>query len=314
MVNVLATFENTVSFFWDFESRAHADVTGDVERRVLETRGNLTKVVLRRQKLDSKHGGKHHEREFVNEMSLHTINDDTIVIVLEPKQSEKNARELKSTKGLVHGVEHAEEKVVVRFSRRREMSTKIEFVIELELGMFVSRKATKLCLERHLDEAADIQRYFAHKVQLQDMTEKAGEVLGHDMAWNGGQLGGQHSRGNRAKHVEEVIVKSKALSAVREKYPWIVTLMQRAREGALAINNPVATKLECLSKSEARIIGNNLMSALKSRKVVAAGVDQWRGQNRAINELLLQFPWMKALFEALGQSVANAAPWGLRWR
>ena len=310
-VNVLATLEEAAAFFWHFESRAHADVTGDTERSIVETRGDFFKVVQRRQKLGSKHGGIHHEREFFNEMSLHKINEDTIVILMEPMHDLAVSRIRRKQR---HEAEIAKERVAARFTRKGEKTTKIEYVTELELGIFVSKLATRFCLERHLDEATEIERFFVFQADLEHMTEKIGEALGHDMVWDGGRLGGHHSRNERTKHVEEVITKSKALSAIRVKYPWIVILMQRATEGALAANYSISTKLECLGEEEARIIGNNLMPALKSRKVVNAGIDLWMGQNRAINELLDEFPWMRALFQALGQGVVKTAPWGMMWR
>ena len=321
-VSVTATLEDTAAFVWDFESRAHADATGDTERSILETKGEFMKVVRRRQRIESKHGHIYKEREFVNMMSLHIVNANVIVVTMDPVQDNKVVVGSRSVSGserstggdLIDYYDQAKERVVIRLSRRGERATKMEFVSELELGLFVNKKATKRCLEKRLDEATEIQRYFARIVELEDVTEKIGEVLAHDMAWNGGRLGGQRSKGNRAKHVEEVIAKSKALSAIKKKYPWIVILMQRAREGALSTNHSVSTKLSCIREEEARTIGNNLMPALKRNKTVAAGIDQWRGQNRAIEELMIEFPWMKGLFLVLGQSVVNSASWGLRWR
>ena len=80
------------------------------------------------------------------------------------------------------------------------------------------------------------------------------------------------------------------------------------------MNHPMSKTLNCLDEDDARILGNNLMPALKTNKTVAAGIDQWRGQNKAVDELLMEFPWLKGLFVVLGQDVVNAAPWGLRWR
>ena len=90
--------------------------------------------------------------------------------------------------------------------------------------------------------------------------------------------------------------------------------MQRIRTAALAKNRPVSTQLKRLGESEARIIGNNLMPALKSNKTAAAGIDLWRRQNKAVDDLLTEYPWMQGFFVALGQDVIKAAPWGLKWR
>ena len=90
--------------------------------------------------------------------------------------------------------------------------------------------------------------------------------------------------------------------------------MQRVRAAAVAKNRPVLTQLNRLRESEARVIGNNLMPALKSRKTAQAGVEQWSVENRAVEELFIKYPWMKALFVAVGKGVVKAAPWGMMWR
>ena len=200
----------------------------------------------------------------------------------------------------------------MKFTRKGERNTHVEFVSEAVLGVFCSDKATKAWMKKRLFEVGGIQRYYDCMIGIDSITDKVGGNLGHMLAWDG--MGGAKSKEERAKEVEEVIKKSKALSAVKDKYPWIVILMHRAREGALAANHSISTKIEVIEEEEARIIGNNLMSALKSRKLIAAGVDHWRKQNRAIDELLTEFPWMRALFEALGQGVVKTAPWGMMWR
>ena len=195
----------------------------------------------------------------------------------------------------------AKESAIVRFTKEGERDTRVEYVTLLELGSKVSTRATKTSLHRHLDEAAEMERYFTSLIPLEAMTSRAGEAIGLDMVWDGGELGGSHSRNERIKHIVDVVKASVALSEVSKKYPWIVVFLQRACTGDFAVNHPVSTKLACFTEREARILGNNLMPALRSRKIARAGVDQWRLQNRAANELLEEFPWMYDVIEAIGE-------------
>ena len=169
---------------------------------------------------------------------------------------------------------------------------------------------------KRLQEISEMQQYFAYRIDVDFATERLGEVLGHDIVqgryYSGTKV--RNAKLERAKHVGEVIRRSKALNTVCARYPWMVILIQRVREGAVAANHPVHIKLNRIEEKEARVIGNNLMSALKGRKTAAAGVSQWIGQNDAMNELIEEYPWMNGLFEALGQDIVKAAPWGLRWR
>ena len=196
------------------------------------------------------------------------------------------------------------------------METKVEFVTEIGLSEEAeasnsSNVTLRNLLERRLDEFIMIKLLFQYKVELINMTEKDGEALAHAMIWDEKQLG---QGSNKAVQAEETVMKSSALSSVKAKYPWIAVLIERAWEGAVAVNRPVLANLDCLKEEEARIVGNNLMPALKSNKTAAAGVEQWRGQNKAIDELLTEYPWMKGLFVALGQGVIITAAWGLKWR
>jgi hypothetical protein len=56
------------------------------------------------------------------------------------------------------------------------------------------------------------------------------------------------------------------------------------------------------------------MPCLKSRKLIEAGVDMWRLQNRAVGELFEEFPWMEGMFVEIGKGVVKTAPWGLMFR
>ena len=64
-------------------------------------------------------------------------------------------------------------------------------------------------VKKHLDEATEVQRYFAYNVELQDMTDGIGQALGHDMVWEGGKLAGKYTRDNHGDHVDQIISLSK---------------------------------------------------------------------------------------------------------
>eukprot|EP00520_Triparma_pacifica_P002441 CAMPEP_0118668294 /NCGR_PEP_ID=MMETSP0785-20121206/20265_1 /TAXON_ID=91992 /ORGANISM="Bolidomonas pacifica, Strain CCMP 1866" /LENGTH=114 /DNA_ID=CAMNT_0006562849 /DNA_START=223 /DNA_END=564 /DNA_ORIENTATION=+ len=91
----------------------------------------------------------------------------------------------------------ATEETTLRLKKIGQNKTRIEFVTRLDLGENVSKGATKLALQRHLDETANVQRYFNNLVKTEDMTNEVGEALGVDMVWYGGQLGRQESRKDR---------------------------------------------------------------------------------------------------------------------
>lgn len=92
---------------------------------------------------------------------------------------------------------------------------------------------------------------------------------------------------NRIERLEEVLKASRAMKELAEELPWIEAIMAPAVRGNLNMNKAVVTKMVCVrAKKEAAQIGRNLVLALKGKKLITAGVDQWRVQNRAVKQLM----------------------------
>ena len=83
ILSVRAALEEAAAFFWDFDSQASIDISGDVERLTLEEeKGEFEKVVRRRQNIMMGSTTGQDEHEFVYKMSLHVVGDNQIVIIL----------------------------------------------------------------------------------------------------------------------------------------------------------------------------------------------------------------------------------------
>lgn len=91
--------------------------------------------------------------------------------------------------------------------------------------------------------------------------------MGHDLLWKAA------SAKKRVERLNLITEKSKALSELTKKYPWIKAMMASAVEGSVRMNRAVATKLECVSEKEARQIGRNLVPSLMTEQVSAMGGD-----------------------------------------
>jgi len=325
--------EDAAAYFWDFTSRSWMQWTGDRERLTLSHLAKWDHIVLKRQKLIQTRKIENlldlGTRTMINRQTLEVVDEDTILILSEPMtipgvekamhgdgHSTKDLKEIakkimKSTtdNGIV------KEKTAVRITRINDFKTRVEFFAKVDYRSGTSDKSTRLSLERLLDETASMHVTFARRTELHKMSEDVGEALGCDLVWDGGQSGGSHLRTfSKPHHLEEVMKSSKALIAVAAKYPWIEALIKRTLKGDLAGARSTDTKLECLEENEAKIIGKSLMPCLKSRKTPRAGVEKWEGQNLAIKELFMEFPWMKEMFVGIAEGVVKSAPWGLFWR
>ena len=80
------------------------------------------------------------------------------------------------------------------------------------------------------------------------------------------------------------------------------------------MNRVVKTKLACVNLKEAAQIGRNLVPSLKSKKLIDAGVDQWRVQNRSVKELMEERIWFQPMTVVLGKGIVKTAAWGLLGR
>lgn len=205
----------------------------------------------------------------------------------------------------------AKETVAIRLSRSVGGRTKLEYACRLEVGSGANKKVNRAFVEKRLQEVADTSIYFQRLVGLNDgYTVEDGQALGHDMLWKA-KTGSQ-----RAERLQrEVMCESKVLVEMEKEFPWLKKMLTGAVLGQLQLNRAVGgTKLICLSDAEAIRIGKNMNPALKSKKLVKAGVDAWRVQNLAVKELMERFEWFEPMAVVLGKGIVKTAAWGLLWR
>ena len=84
-MKVRASMEELAAFFLDFKSRA-LEVDGRSKEIVWgneKAAGAFETVVRRVEKIESKRGGIHHDREFVSKVRVFKVNTGTIIITIE---------------------------------------------------------------------------------------------------------------------------------------------------------------------------------------------------------------------------------------
>jgi hypothetical protein len=156
---------------------------------------------------------------------------------------------------------------------------------------------------------AGVSIYFQRLVPLGKYGVGDGKALAHDLLWKAS------SSKMRVGRFKEVLLKSRALKELQELLPWpFEAMMVPALEGDLHRNIAVNAKLVCVSEKEAIRIGKNLIPSLRSKKLVAAGVDQWRIQNKAVKELMEKEEWFQPMILELSKGIVKTAAWGLMFR
>ncbi|GMH74562.1 hypothetical protein TL16_g06498 [Triparma laevis f. inornata] len=243
---------------------------------------------------------------FTSEMTLQRCADDKVIILFCPSGKDDGAGTRRNSMlGTLFrsqgGV--AKETVAIRLRAFGVGSTKLDYACTM-----IGHGGGLGFVERRLEEIADISVYFQRLVPLMEYTAEDGVALGYDLLWKIG------SSKERVERFLIVLKESHALRELEGALPWIKAMMVTALEGSLNLSMAVRTKMVCVSEKEAAQIGKNLIPCLKARKLVQAGIDQWRVQNRAVKDLMEEQVWSEPMSVVLGKGIVKTAAWGLMWR
>jgi hypothetical protein len=186
---------------------------------------------------------------------------------------------------------------------------KIVYTNQLDLGGSVPVWVMNYYVVMNLSLTFKMQNYFQELRTLQEYDKFDGAAIGTRLMHPGGL-----KNLKRWEQVADIVRKHAGLREMAKTYPWLEDFLREAVRGSLAFASSVDTRLDCLTKAEARKIGGSLSAALRQRKTPEAGLYQWMQQNRGVRELFEAHPWMEELMIAIAKEVLKTAPWGLVWR
>lgn len=223
-LRVRASIEEVAVFFWNFDSRANMENSGDIERTCEEIKGgpSFKMVVTKRHALESAHGAYHRDRIFTSEFTHHRIDADTVDFLVSPSSEEVTGAENSA---------EAKETVAIRLKRLAGGWTKLDYACDLELGFGTSHGASKFSIDRRLGEIAEASIYFQRLVPLEDYGVEDGQCLGHDLLWQAS------SAKKRVERLKKVVEKSRVLGCLR--HSWMEAMLTTALQGSLNMNQTV---------------------------------------------------------------------------
>ncbi|GMI17500.1 hypothetical protein TrLO_g6041 [Triparma laevis f. longispina] len=321
-VSCNAELEEVVAFFWDFCSRANMELTCDNERSCKDGppggrdgRGDKVRMVNRRLKIDSSTAAGHRDRECTSKLRCCRLDQDTTIVSMTPVEKDVESEGRQSLLRRIGSVfdgkflaVEAQEKIYLRLRRIGPKKTVIDCAVQFELGMSVSFRATRAFVERHLKYIADVSVYFQRLVPLEACKAEDGVGMGYDILWKAS------SPKKRLERLAEVVDRSRTLRELSLVHSWFPVMLRSSCRGNLSLNRVIATKMDCLEEKEAIQIGKNLIASLKSKKLVDAGVDVWKNQNRAVKELSEKYEWLEPMTVVISKGIVKTAAWGLLWR
>jgi len=223
------------------------------------------------------------------------------LLVTSPEESE--------TRPIKGGVVRGKYPSAIRIKRKNDEATNIEYVIHPDYGGGVPSFSMNRYTGSNLRRVTEIQEYFLELRKMEDYDADDGKALGVRLAHPGGEKGKKPWR-----KVRDVMGRHRGLTELSVEFDWLAAFLKEVVRGKWVMSGSVSTKLECLSKKEARKIGRSLMPALKQRKTAEAGLHQWKMQNQSMVELFERYDWVESMLLEMAQEVMKSAPWGLMWR
>ncbi|GMH90895.1 hypothetical protein TrVE_jg6110 [Triparma verrucosa] len=122
---------------------------------------------------------------------------------------------------------------------------------------------------------------------------------------------------DRKKWIHYVLTKFEDYTSFRsllELHPEIIHIFVEILRNKLTLPKECSTQLHDLDEVSARTIGRGLASCLKSRKFIAAGVDQWRLKYPAVSSLAASNRFFIPMIETISAALLKKATWGLIYR
>ena len=163
--------------------------------------------------------------------------------------------------------------------------------------------------------ADSVQQYFQKLRALDELDSKDGEAIGYAfMSQRTTQKNVEKS--NHVKRcVELVVADHLAFKELKSQYRWITHLVEGMMDDQLFLVPPkVNSSMLNLSDREAKIIGRKLNKALKSKKIVEAGVDHWMLQHPSMVEMGRKYPFFIPMCIIIGRRKVKEAIWGASFR
>ena len=134
-VNVKARLEEVAAFFWNFDSRALLNITKDLSRdkyRKDTPDGTMKQAVKRRVRFKSARHSFFNDRVFQNVMSLHWIDNETIIILLTPLHDGER-KGSRSSSFIGQGAVRGSMTAAIKLTRFGTGDTKVKYALFLNL-------------------------------------------------------------------------------------------------------------------------------------------------------------------------------------
>jgi len=327
-VLVRASKEQVLAYMWNAGAQCRWS-RSDIERSVLKVVNDHHEVVLQCKKGSKGFGSLVLPREGITRAVWKELEDETLLFASvscqRPGEEEKtgargrrtgsikrgsatNQIPTRSSRATAHGIRiRAKMPVTLLIKEIQPGLSSVVYVNHLDMGGSLPSIVMNAYLKMSLSVTHRLQNFYQEQRELCRYDREDGKAIGVRLMHPGGKK-------RRTDMVDDVVEKHNGLKELSLEYPWLKVFLRETVRGRLQLNRSVGTKLECLSITEAKRIGQSLSPALRQRKTAEAGLYQWKMQNPAMVELFEKHEWSESMMLTISQEVLTIAPWGMVWR
>ena len=207
----------------------------------------------------------------------------------------------------------------LRFVRKNDVETTVEFVARPYVGHIVQGPLQRFLLSRFLTKSLGrmtlIQEFFQGLRGLEEWDADDGRAVGEVMCIKTKEE--KHREKGESKvaaRMRELFKKQKGLRQIAEKYEFFQPMITRVVENKLRTAATVNTPLCDVSKKEGRAMARGLAMAMASSLTAEAGVDIWILTHKALIQFDKEEAWFRPLINIVGKRLLGEVSWGLKTR
>jgi len=299
---VRASPEEVLAYTWD-PMRRSASREDDVEKSVDERKNDHNLLLYYYKKMPKIVA----DRDFLSRVVWRKYDGGKFILVTSPTESGLRPQNSSAVRATYPST--------MKFSRKGESETTVEYVIHPDVGGDVPSFLMNNYTARNLGSVTAIQEYFQALRKLEEWDEDDGRVVGEVLCIKTTaekrRETGESKVGARLRGLFERL---KGLKQIAEKYEFFQLMMTRVVENKLRPTVVVNTPLCDVSKREGIVMARGLAMAMASNLTAEAAVDQWVLQYRALRELDKEEAWFRPMMNVVGKRLLGEVSWGLKMR
>ena len=302
---VRASADEVLAFVWDYLSARAATRRNDIERTIDETHN------------------RHNNLGYIRKRSPAIGIDDREMLQRVLWRATGRGFEFLTTpednagkRPFLSGVVRAKYPSAMKITMVGNSEATIEYVVHPDAGGSLPSWLMNVLMAADLSYVTEIQEYFQGLRRLSEYDEKDGMAVGETFVIKtkeGGEKKKMKGQDKYSIRVANVVSKQVALKELTAIHHWFPSLLEGMLSNWLRDPEIIITKLNNLSKQEARTIGRSLALALCDRRVAESGVDLWVNDYPALVEFAKRQRWFGPMVLVIGQRKIEKAWWGLQW-